>query len=306
MDQTNISFFIPAFNCAGTIRETVESIFDGNFKDGDEVVIVNDSSTDSTPAILNELQAAYPAIKVFNHPRNKGGGAARNSAVEQAAFDLLFCLDSDNILAPNSVDKLKKFLLRERADAACFGQLHYFRQDKSRVEKQWHFQPGIFSLTNHLATYESPSASGNYMFTKQSWGIAGGYPEFAGALDAWGFGLRQLATGSKMAVSPEGFYYHRFGHQSYWMRDAKNNHSLQALRVLIPFLDLLKQESVDYIFSPEGRLVWLDQLNRRPLLLKNTSSARMHSRYGFLDFVKDFMPPMLVRAGKKLKKIINY
>lgn len=36
----NISFIIPAFNCAETIGETIDSIYDGNFSNGDEVIII--------------------------------------------------------------------------------------------------------------------------------------------------------------------------------------------------------------------------------------------------------------------------
>ena len=47
-NNSKISFIIPAYNCADTLVESIESIFDGNFEDGDEVIIVNDASTDKT------------------------------------------------------------------------------------------------------------------------------------------------------------------------------------------------------------------------------------------------------------------
>ncbi len=266
----NISFFMPAYNCAGTVQKSVESIMEGNFSQGDELIIVNDGSTDNTETVLQEFKAKYPEIKILKHTRNKGGGAARNTAIENCQHPLLFCLDSDNILTPGSITRLKAYLLDSGADVAAFQALHYFRDDKSKVTHKWVFKPGVITLADCLAG-STPGASGNYMFTRKSWMRAGGYPEFAGALDAWGFGFRQLVTGSKMMVMPDSYYYHRYGYESYWIREAKKGQiSLTALQIMLPFLDLLEQKDVDYIMSPEGQDIWFDNLRKRPLKVKNS------------------------------------
>ena len=82
-NNPKISFIIPAYNCADTIVESVESIFKGNFEDGDEVIIVNDASTDKTSQIINSLQKKYPTIKELSHNINKGSAAAgRNTGID--------------------------------------------------------------------------------------------------------------------------------------------------------------------------------------------------------------------------------
>ncbi len=264
-----ISFIIPAFNCAGTLVESVRSIIDSNLSRSDEIVIVNDGSTDNTAIVLERLERDYEFVHVVNHRRNKGGGAARNTAVENTQNDILFCLDSDNLLAPGSIGPLIDYMQESRADSACFQELHFFQGNPRQITHVWKFRPGEFTLADHLAGNVVPGASGNYIFTKESWARAGGYPEFAGALDTWGFGLRQLASGSKLMVMPDTYYLHRWGHDSYWIRDSSNlPNSLKALQVIIPFLHLLEEEEVDYIFSKEGREVWLDLL-KRPLRLKS-------------------------------------
>jgi glycosyltransferase involved in cell wall biosynthesis len=88
----NISFFIPAYNCATTVAESVESIMADNFNDGDELIIVNDYASDNTAEVLLSLKAKYPLINIITHKRNKGGAAARNTAVENATNDLYFAL----------------------------------------------------------------------------------------------------------------------------------------------------------------------------------------------------------------------
>jgi len=268
--MAQVTFFIPAFNCAKTLRETVASIFAGNLHEGDEVVIVDDASTDGTADLIRQLQQEHASIRSIAHRYNRGGGAARNTAVENATHEYLFCLDSDNILAPSSVPKLREFLAETGADVAAFQCLHYFVDNASAVTHRWIFKPGRTSLADYLAGTVVPGASGNYLFTRESWVRARGYPEFAGALDAWGFGLREVGTEQKMMVMPDSHYHHRHGHESYWVREARRGKtSLIALQLLIPFLEQLEIRDVNYIMSPKGRLTWFERLDQRPLRLKS-------------------------------------
>ena len=208
----NVSFFMPAYNCADTIQESVASIMDGNLGSGDELVIVNDGSTDNTEQVLQELAGKYSSIKIFNHYRNKGGSAARNTAIERCQYPLLFCLDSDNILVPGTVPKLKKFLEQTGSDVAYFQYLYFFEGITENITDKVRFTDRII-LEDILSGASVAGASGNYMFTKESWSQAGAYPEFTW-LDTWGFGFRQAATGSRMRAMPNSFYYHRRGHES--------------------------------------------------------------------------------------------
>lgn len=267
----NISYFIPAYNCASTVKESVESIMFGNFVQGDELIIVNDGSNDSTGSVLEELKARYPKmITILEHTTNLGGGCARNTAVENAKHNLLFCVDSDNILAPNTVSKLKEFMVNSSSDAASFQEIHFFIGTKSNVTHKWSFKSSYTTLGDMLVDHVNPPASGNYLFTRDSWLNAGGYPTFAGALDAWGFGLRQLASGCKMAVMPNSYYYHRYGYESYWVRESrKNTMSEIAAQLLMPYLDLIDNEDAAYILSPAGKTCWFINLKFRPIRLKN-------------------------------------
>jgi glycosyltransferase involved in cell wall biosynthesis len=267
--ELHTSFFMPAYNCANTIQESIESIMDSNFSEGDELIIVNDASTDNTNVILNGLVKKYPQITVLAHKRNRGGGAARNTAIENAHNSILFCLDSDNILATDSIRSLKTFLINSGVDVAVFQELRYFTNgDSTKITHKWIFPTQEITLADCLSGPVVPGASGNYMFTLESWRRAGGYPEY-NFLDTWGFGFRQLATGSKMAVLPETYYYHRYGHESYWVRETKkNNVSLLAIQILIPYLNLINDEDIDYVFSHKGRYMWFENLANRPLRVK--------------------------------------
>lgn len=273
--MTSISYIIPAYNCSDTIAETIASISDGNLIEGDEIIAVDDGSTDNTFSILNNLARTEPALRVFRHDQNKGGAATRNTAVRHSTKDWIFCLDSDNVLASQSVQRLRNFLAVEGADVACFQELHFFRHDKTIVEMKWRFRPGRVTLADYLSVAVVPGASGNYLYTRQSWERAGGYPEFAGALDAWGFGLRQVATGQHMVSMPDGFYHHRYGHASYWQRDfAKGKMAAAASEILKPFLDQLLPDDSRRIADPSSDGLWFSNLDRYPIRMADGSRGQ--------------------------------
>lgn len=64
--KEHISYCMPTFNSADTIAESVESIMDGNFEDGDEMIIVNDGSTDNTVKIVEGLKKKYGGETVID------------------------------------------------------------------------------------------------------------------------------------------------------------------------------------------------------------------------------------------------
>jgi glycosyltransferase involved in cell wall biosynthesis len=303
MNSNNISFFIPAYNCADTIIESINSIIDTNFRDGDEIVITDDGSTDNTGNILNDLACKYQFIRLIKHQRNRGGAAARNTAIENAKHDILFCLDSDNVLAPDSIGPLKNFLLDNHADCASFQSLHFFRETTDRVDEIMEFAEGLITIEHCLSHAPVPPNSGNYMFTKQSWKKAGGYPE-ENWLDTWGFGIRQLFTGSKMLTLPGTFYYHRRGHESYWIREnRKGKISLTALQILIPYLDLLSESSEDYIMSKKGRYTWFRNLDKRPLTLAKNKRQQNDPSLSILKNNIKVKFPIVTAIYSKIKKI---
>jgi glycosyltransferase involved in cell wall biosynthesis len=303
----SISFFIPAYNCSATIKEAIESILKTNFTNGDEIIIVNDCATDDTSAILMQLKVQYPALIISNHLRNKGGAAARNTAVEHAKNELLFCLDSDNVLPPNSIEPLKRYLITEKADVASFQHQHYFLDDKEKPEYIWTIPEGEVSLQDHLSGKNVPGQHGNYLFTKKSWINALGYAEGCGALDTGTFGLKQAITGSKIVVLKESFYYHRLDYaNSYWMRDAESkiwSVSVKATYALMPIFHLIDEKFIDYMLG-KGRYTWYYQLPKKPMILANpeekeTFYKKLHQKVRNLVY-----PPIGIsqRVVNKLKR----
>jgi glycosyltransferase involved in cell wall biosynthesis len=101
-----------------------------------ELVIVDDSSTDGTFAILERLAAAFPQIRLYRHPKNRGKGAAVRTAIQKATGDFALIQDADLEYDPSEYPRLMRPLLDGHADAV-FGS-RYLAGGQTRVLPFWH------------------------------------------------------------------------------------------------------------------------------------------------------------------------
>ena len=93
------SIIIPAFNEERFIAEAIESALSQTYKDI-EVIVVDDGSTDGTADIVKK----YP-VRYVKHMENWGLPKARNTGIGMAMGDRILCLDGDDIITPNMVEK---------------------------------------------------------------------------------------------------------------------------------------------------------------------------------------------------------
>jgi dolichol-phosphate mannosyltransferase len=115
--STPISIVMPVYNESGVIADVVAELTRDVLDrlDGTEIVMVDDGSTDGTPAILDRLAAADPErVRVIHAERNAGHGPSLRAAFESAEGEWLFQMDSDGQQVAAELWDL--WALRERAD----------------------------------------------------------------------------------------------------------------------------------------------------------------------------------------------
>ena len=103
-----ISVVIPTYNRANTIIKAIESVQSQSYS-VDEIIIVDDSSTDDTESRLRNVKD--DKIRYFFLETNSGAAGARNYGVSQARNDMIAFLDSDDVWHP---DKIKKQIMLNR------------------------------------------------------------------------------------------------------------------------------------------------------------------------------------------------
>ncbi|TAA47752.1 glycosyltransferase family 2 protein [Corallincola spongiicola] len=107
----NISAVIPCYNGEKFLREAVASINSQTYLPS-ELVIVNDGSTDSSLAILEELTASSDVPIVVVSQVNHGVSAARNVGIGAASGDWIAFLDVDDIWLPEMLATKVSFAKR--------------------------------------------------------------------------------------------------------------------------------------------------------------------------------------------------
>ena len=103
----NLSLIIPVYNVEKYISDCIESILNQQSHNiSYEIIIIDDGSPDKSIEIVKEIAKTTPQIKIIRQ-ENKGLGEARNTGIKNASGDLIWCIDSDDWIAPNSFKTLE-------------------------------------------------------------------------------------------------------------------------------------------------------------------------------------------------------
>jgi GT2 family glycosyltransferase len=95
MNGNFVSIIIPAYNSVRTMKKCVESVLALNYA-AYEAIIVDDGSTDGTPAVLGKYKD-NPKLRIIRVP-NGGPSKARNMAIKEARGEFIAFTDSDCIV----------------------------------------------------------------------------------------------------------------------------------------------------------------------------------------------------------------
>jgi glycosyltransferase involved in cell wall biosynthesis len=98
-----LSVVMPIFNEERTLEEMVKRV--RSVKLADEIVLVNDGSTDGSAGILDKL-AKEPGVKAIHLEKNLGKGAAVRAGIQAALGDLILIQDADLEYDPRDYAKL--------------------------------------------------------------------------------------------------------------------------------------------------------------------------------------------------------
>jgi glycosyltransferase involved in cell wall biosynthesis len=111
-ERLAVSAIIPLYNGRHYLRSAVESVTHQT-EPPDELIIIDDGSTDGGTDVLDGLQAPFP-IRVV-HQDNAGQSAARNAGVRSSTGDLIAFLDQDDLWHPRHLALLCPPLLEDPA-----------------------------------------------------------------------------------------------------------------------------------------------------------------------------------------------
>lgn len=102
--MVKVSIIIPIYNAEGLLRRLLESIKNQTLQDI-EVIMIDDGSTDGSPAICDEYVESDSRFKVL-HKQNEGVAAARQNGIDMAQGEYTIHADADDWVEPNMYEVL--------------------------------------------------------------------------------------------------------------------------------------------------------------------------------------------------------
>jgi glycosyltransferase involved in cell wall biosynthesis len=100
--MSKVSFVLPTYNYAQYLTICVHSILAQDY-DNLDIVIVDDASSDDTPAVARQLCAEDSRVSYFRHEVNVGPVNNWNTCLEKATGELVWLISADDVLSSPQV-----------------------------------------------------------------------------------------------------------------------------------------------------------------------------------------------------------
>lgn len=111
----SLTVIMPVFNEKFTINKILQRVQEVGL--ADEIIVVDDGSTDGTRQILQDLLDQHPNMTLILHEQNKGKGAAVHTGIRAASKDYVIIQDADLEYDPREYKNLLTPILEGNAEA---------------------------------------------------------------------------------------------------------------------------------------------------------------------------------------------
>ncbi len=110
-----VSIIIPTYNVEAYITECLESVARQTYQGEIECLVVDDCGTDGSIAVAEQFIQSYQGniiFRIIHHDHNRGLSAARNTGTNAATGDYIYYLDSDDVIAPDTIEEMVQLVCR--------------------------------------------------------------------------------------------------------------------------------------------------------------------------------------------------
>lgn len=104
-----VTIYIPNYNYANYIDDAIQSALNQTFQDI-EIIVIDDASTDASDSIIKKYIYPGSRVNVIFNEKNIGLPACANKALNYSRSEYIMRIDADDVLMPECVEKLFKFL----------------------------------------------------------------------------------------------------------------------------------------------------------------------------------------------------
>ena len=200
----NISLYVCAYNVERTIEEVIIGILNLDPKPN-EIIIVNDGSTDGTLEILNKYKNN---ITIFNLTKNMGIGHARNIAIKNSKNNIVATLDSDVVPEKTWLLNIYNSMIKHNSQL-CGGLLieKYLKNNRYNYWRDIHIMHKFSE--KKIPDVQSFITGSNMILNKNAWNKVNGYDEqFLTNGEDVHFCIKLRNNGFKISYDNDACCYH--------------------------------------------------------------------------------------------------
>ena len=236
-----VTLIIPVYNRPLELSRALRSVFAQTHLPN-EIIIVDDASTDSTPEVLAHYE---DQIRIIRLPDNRGVSAARNIGINAAKSEWIALLDSDDEWLPDKLEKQLKYLKLHPELSILQSEEIWIRNGKrvNAMKKHQKYAGDIFKESLPLCIV-SPSA---VLFKRSLFLELGAFDENLAVCEDYDLWLR-WSLKHRFGLLKEAGIIKYGGHEDqlsrkYWGMDRFRLRSLHKL-LSNSDLDMLKRKDV--------------------------------------------------------------
>ena len=196
----SVSVIVPVYKQEKYLGQCLESVANQTFQDW-ECIVVDDGS--DNPGLIDDIASSSVGNRgSVVHQSNKGLATARNIGIANASGRFLVCLDADDYLHLEFLEKTTAVLHNSNEPGVTYCWTRHFgaRRDlfipPSNIRLFWLLQRNLISVTS--------------LFKKEMWADLGGFDEsMSKGHEDWEFWIRAGLGGYKFQCIPEPLFYYR-------------------------------------------------------------------------------------------------
>ena len=216
MDSSLISVIMPVYNGEQTIAETIDSLLQQTYSNW-ELIVINDGSSDRTPAIVQDILAQHPQIQgsLLSYPQT-GACASRNRGAVQAQGEFLAFLDADDLW---TADKLA--LQLQALQSSPRAKVAYSWTDYIDTTGKFLYPGGHATQEGDVYQYLLLSNflenGSNALIARDAFRQVGGFDESVTGVDEWDLFIRMAQQSEficEFVVVPQVQIFYRLSNQS--------------------------------------------------------------------------------------------
>lgn len=144
-----LSIVVPVYNEERTVQTIIEKLL--KVSRLLEIVVVDDSSNDSTSRILDALCHEHPELKVTRHEKNKGKTEALKTGFQLTSGDVVIVQDADLEYDPREISEVIAPILEGKADVV-YGSRFLVRKAARAVYFYHYLGNKLLTFLSNLAT----------------------------------------------------------------------------------------------------------------------------------------------------------